>query len=77
MQLDLPISPVSSKNINLSWTRIFLDDPCKKMAIKVSLLLIATKYFRPQRSVNCRSLNSGCELHQKNSLSIVNRSRQT
>ena len=83
MQLDLAIASVSSKNIKVTSTRIFLDDPCMNIAIKLSLLSIAIKvfhkvtmdsrinadgYFRPSRSVNCKSLNSGCESSSKISL---------
>ena len=63
------------------------------IAIKLSLLSIANNvfhkvtmvsrihsdgYFRPQRSVNCKSLNLICEFSSKiKSLSLVNRSIQT
>ena len=80
MQLHLAIASVSSKNIKVTSTRIFLDDPCMNIAINLSLLSIAIKvfhnvtmdsrinadgYFRPPRSVNCKSLNSGCESSSK------------
>ena len=47
MQLDLAIASVSSKNIFYLFTstRIFLDDPCNNIAIKLSLLSIAINVF--------------------------------
>ena len=85
-QLKSPIIPVSSKNINVSWTRNFLDDPCMNISINLSLLSIAIKifhkvviessinsdgYFKPPRSVNLMSVSSDCEsLSKRKSLSI-------
>ena len=93
MQLDLAIASVSSKNIKVTCTIILLDDPCMNIAVKLSLLSIAINvfhkvtidstinsdgYFRPPRSGNCKSLNSGCESSSKiKSLSLVSRSMQT
>ena len=45
MQLDLAIASVSSKNIKVTSTRIFLDDPSTNIAIKLSLLSIAINVF--------------------------------
>ena len=81
-QLESPIIPVSSKNINVGWTRNFQDD----LSINLSLFSIAIKifhevviefsinwdgYFRPPRSVNLMSVSSGCESSSKRKYSSI------
>ena len=75
VQLDhqISLSPISPKKINVSWTRIFLDEPSTSLVKRFSSLSIRIKifhkimttersgsdgYFSRPRSVNWRSLNS-------------------
>ena len=55
MQLDLAIASVSSKNIKVTYTRIFLDNPWINIAIKLSLQLDGDidpkSYYRFESSI--------------------------